>query len=455
MTCQYKVEGEMCVKDPNEVKWYDMLLLRWSKFLESDHKVTIEGLVKTQTNVLAGNMPNGMSLPKDASVQLVRVYECPMSSRGAAVIGLKGGLDAERKVREGVSKIYEVANEPEMRSFLEERWEAASEWVAQAVDIGIKGLAAYFGVPDVGNYSWLSRPLVKVGMKNLAKNFSEEAAEKYKTNQERLMSSKFKDGGLEAKEDSLFYKKIKSKDVDEAINFATCLNNLFLCKTYYIAAADGDITFGRDLKNDGPAYDCYMRNQDKLAGLPDKMFNLPTTSDEEAASGVFTRETLNVNAKLFDARQRKIGEVWRTDASVLNNFLHPDLKGGFSGEIFMKYVDDRKITLEQAGKNEKNSFNVRHLSLLTGASAQGTSLVYKEKGFMMRYSADDKDAKTRLDIYVDIDTGYIVKVCFEGRGKVEALPNLRLIAGWVGKGEITVSVNAEAVPSRLLSMKKL
>jgi hypothetical protein len=158
---------------------------------------------------------------------------------------------------------------------------------------------------------------------------------------------------------------------------------------------------------------------------------------------------------LFDARQRKIGEVWRTDASVLNNFLHPDLKGGFSGEIFMKYVDDRKITLEQAGKNEKNSFNVRHLSLLTGASAQGTSLVYKETGFMMRYSADDKDAKTRLDIYVDIDTGYIVKVSFEGRGKVETLPNLRLTAGWVGKGEITVSVNAEAVPSRLLSMKKL
>ena len=190
--------------------------------------------------------------------------------------------------------------------------------------------------------------------------------------------------------------------------------------------------------------------------LPDAMYNLATTPDEEKASGIIARESLNVNAKLFDARQRKVGDVWKTDGSILNNFLHPDLKGGFSGTLVMKYMGDKVITLENAGENEKKNYEVRHLRMVTYREdkTSRTKLEYREgDGFCMKYFGGDEESKSRLDIYVDKESGYVVKVDFEGEGTVEALPDLDLLLGWgfnQGQGKVSLTLAAEAVPTHCL-----
>ncbi len=445
-TTQYGVTGTMRIftKDKDKVKWYDLK----SRFLEQDHRVDLQGVSRCATTVLLGNGPNGEPLPRDYSVQLLRTYECPMSTRGAAVIGIEGGLEAEARVRKTYTSFYEIMRSPEMQKMWRQRLDSARSWAKTAVVAKLATLSLVPSFQWVAFFVPVAPKAIDVAWECGEEFASKKLAESYKNSVERLSSATFKEGGIEAKKGSPLYMSFSSKEVQEAINFATQFNSLFAGKDYYLATKAGDVTFAKEIVRSNSVWKCIMEAKDFL-DLPERMLDLPVTPDEGKVADVFTRETLNVNAKLFDARKRRVSEVWPVDASLLNNFLHPDLKGAFTGKVFMKYVEDKEITVG----NE--NYAVRRLKMENKYRGEGSVVRYSEPGdFNMEYNPGKKDADAQIEICVDKSSGYIVKAHVEMDGTAELLPDLMLVRGWGfknGEGKLKFTMDAENIPTRILT----
>lgn len=456
MTAKYQLEGTMLIEDSSKLNWHTI----WKKALEEHHKVEIQGAAKSQTLVVLGNGEHGEPLPEGYAVQLLRSYECPMSHRGTSVIGLKKGLAAEKMLREGLASFFEQMNGPEQRQQISNRWDGATRFVSALCGKGLMALGVLDGYGFLAALAPFAEAAARQSMQEFGDFASREAAEFSRANLERLHDSTFRDGGIAAKKGSPFYRVFKSKDVEEVLQLATTFNELFNGRDYYVSATKGEVPFGVQLLKGGEAMACFEKNAKNLRTLPGKMYDVGGTPDDHKASGVFTRETLNVNAKLFDARRRRVGETWTAEGGLLNNFLHPDLKGEFTGRIVMKYVEDMPLTLEEAGASEKSQYQVRHLKMMTDNAGGVSTLRYEEPasegGFKFDYSSDGRDGqakKARLDVYVDKESGYIVKIVFEGAAEMEKLPNLSLTSGWKGVGEVSLVVDTEAVPTRILPRK--
>lgn len=452
MTAQYGITGTMCIftKNKDQVKWYDLK----GRFLEADHRVDIQGTSKSTTHVLLGNGPKGEPLPEKMAVQLLRSYECPMSTRGAAVIGLKNGLEHEARLRNAYIKFYENSQSPAVQRLWEERMKRARTWTKGFVTPLLIKLSF------VPGFHWAAAmipvaPFAVDWAYDSGEAFaSRKGEELYKSSLERISSDTFKEGGVEAKKDSCLYFNFESDEVKEATNFAMQFNDLFTGRDFYISTKSGDVPFAKQLIWGEAAWKCLQACQD-FTSLPDKMMDLPVTPNEVKVADVITRETLNVNAKLFDARKRKVGDVWRVNADLLNNFLHQDLTGAFSGQMFVKYVEDKDITLNSAGPTDKKDYHTRHLKMEKRYMGVSSKISYVEPGdFKMTYSAEEEGTTAAVDLYVDIKSGYIVKVGVQLDGSVEILPNLMLTRGWGfknGEGRLAVTVTAESVPSHELA----
>ena len=156
------------------------------------------------------------------------------------------------------------------------------------------------------------------------------------------------------------------------------------------------------------------------------------------------RESFSVTSELFDHDARKPGDIWVVDDDFFNSFLHPDLRGAFSGTAVVKYERDEEgdeayqsVPGDAAGITR--AYAVRKIAVIqhgaVGGADVATDLKYDERKVGGRFSA--KYDGTRSDIFflVDKKTGHVVYSEIKlFADDVEALPLLKLLEGFKASG---------------------
>ena len=433
----YQFNGQMRLKEEelDKVRWWELK----KKYCEAELEADLHGVCRTSTDVISGN--------EDGEVQMLRSFESPMSFRGIGVVGLINGLELEKRLRKAQVEFADMLEDPEYELL---RREAKAATVA-----AVTGLIAFY----TGGSGLLLTAKVTAGVEIASKLGSKLMAEARKRNLEKLAGGSLDGNGIEYKRRGWFYRMFKSNDLDKLSNAASSFNQLFNFSTFYICGNEGEQIFAKRVREGDPAWKLIVNpnNIPSDARLSKLMRELPLEDDDARARDVLSRETINVNSTLFDARKRNPGDVWLTDGSVLNGFLHQDLSGRFVGNIWMKYVADEELSLREFGPEAgQHVYAVRHLRMEREHKGQYTELKYKEdEGFELEYKPKlkDDDSKASLDVFVDKDSGYVLKVVAEMRGTdVKALPKLNLTDGFsMGKGDVNFSIRSETLPTNSLN----
>ena len=440
------------------VRWWQFV----NKYIDREMSAEISGNSDATTDVLMGVGPNGEPLPPGVDVQLRRTYGSPMSYRGLAVVGPTNGLEMEKMLRTAIVAFVDQVDDPKVQERIEALVQMATPGVALAVGENLQGLA------ELADLAWVSEALQGIGLEvNSAAKLAGEAfdtamdwlrATRAKS-LEKLAGGELDSNGIEAKSKGWFYLNFHSKDVDKLSNMAASFNELFSYSCFYICGRAGEPLFAKKVAKDGPARDL-LANCDDFAALPQAMRKLPLTADDNKARNIIARESLDVNAKLFGLRERKPGDFWVVDASLLDGFLHQDLTGGFRGSVIMNYVGDEKLSLTMFDQAvNARTFNVRHLKMVREHRNKFTSFKYEEPGsFTVEYdprnSADKNEAS--LDLFVDTASGHIVKVRARfATSRIKALPKLGLSDGFTSaEGQVNFKIDAETNPTSLFDKKR-
>ena len=485
MVSRYQFEGKLCVrkKDQKGLRWWEL----YKKYLEAELAVRVHGVARCTTSVLDApqSKPNAAEQETASPTQLLRAFHsCPQSCRAVGVVGLKDGVIVEKSVRKALDHFYEELQSPEAQKAMDECikfgkriaglaaeglvWAgsvsaAAAETAATA---GAAAPAAGAQLAATAAAGEAARRLTELAVQWVGRKAKEYVTNKSKQlrseNLEELAGGRFESygdsdiRGAEMKADSWLYKKLDKSEADDVINFVTAINELFDNGRFYLAGVPGEAILAKRLVDsdgdDGEAMRVFSEGVTNLTTLAEKMGRVPLTPADYRVSNIFARETLNVNATIFDIRKRSIGDVWRVDGALLNNFLHPDLQGRFEGTIFLKYMSDERISLAGFPEAKDKVFQTRHLVMMPRHMGMQSRLSYRETGFRMDYDPDTQDAA--VSVWVDKKSGHVVKVEVRGDGNVAALPKLALFRGFSlydSTGRLHFEMSAEANPVRLLS----
>ncbi len=456
MKTTFAIEGDVRIggDSAKEVKWYQFP----SKMIGVNQGAGIYGAIETQTTVLQ----DGSSSPKDGYTQLVRKYHTSLSTRGLQTVGLSG--ESVDSIRRAYNKTYECWTNPRFRKLRADTSAAFRRIGAQLLTkAALAGnvVKPGFGVAvSVGVSSAIDKLDDWTGWrKDLAEGISDKLYAQYCENIEKLAKSEFEDGGIEFKdlETQPWYKRILKIDRSEPLNnLAGVIDDLFKFKIYYIAGKPDEPLFAVNMANDDAAEileNLPQKGKDGYSTLPRKMMEVTTRSDDKAAA-LIGRESINVNAILFDYDERRVGETWVSDAKLLNSYLHPDLKGSFSGSISFKYLADEKFSLSKFTSDvEAKVYDVRHIVMEPGS--EDSCFAYEEaSGFRFEYGPETrKDMDAKIHVYVDKESGYILSIEVEMTGELTAdgsrlLPKMALTLGFErGDGKLSLRMNAQCHPS--------
>lgn len=485
MVSGYMFEGRLCVrkKDQKNVRWWSLS----KRFLEAEMAVRVDGKVRCTTTVLDAQRSDANAAEQETEkpTQLLRAFHsCPQSSRAIGVVGLKNGVNAEKSTRQALDYFYRELQSPEVQEAMDECIKygkkiaglaveslvltssgsaAAAETVATG---GAAAPAAAAQLAATAAAGEAARRLTELAVQWAGRKTKEYITDKGKQlsieNLKVLKGARFESygdsdiRGAEIKADSWFYKKLNKSEADEVVNIATAINALFDNGRFYLAGVPGEAILAKRLMDedgdDGEAMRVFSEGVNNLTTLPEKMRDVPLTPADYRVSNIFARETLNVNATLFDIRKRSVGDVWRTDGSLLNNFLHPDLQGRFEGTIFLKYDGDETMSLVSFPEVKDKVFQTRHLVMLPRHMGMQSRLSYREAGLHMDYDPNSQEAG--VSVWVDKETGHVVKVDVRVDGNVAALPRLALFKGFSlydSAGRLHFNMSAEANPMKILA----
>ena len=485
MVSRYQFEGRLCIrkKDLKDVRWYQFA----KRFLETEQAVRIDGVARCTTSVLDAPDSNTdeTDFESETATQLIRAFHsCPISGRAVGVVGLKDGINAEKSVRKALIAFYEELQSPEVQEAMDVAIDYGAKITGILAEAAVWTGSGSAAVVEEVATGGAATPAVAAQLaattaageaarklSQLAVQWAGRKTKEYvtdKTEQLRMKNVKMLEGsrfesygdsdirGAEVKTDSWFYQKLDKTEADGVTNIAVTINALFDNGRFYLAGAPGETILAKRLIDaegeDGEAFRVFCKGIADTATLYEKMENVPLTPSDYRVSNIFARETLNVNATLFDLRERKIGDVWRADGALLNNFLHPDLEGRFEGVVFLQYKDDEAQSLVSFPEAKDKVFQTRHLMMLPRHMGQPSRLSYRETGFRMDYDPDTQDSA--VSVWVDKETGHVVKVEARVDGNVAALPNLALFKGFSlydSAGRLHFEMSAEANPSRFLS----
>ncbi len=488
MVSRYQFEGRLCVrkKDLKDVRWYQLA----QRFLETEQAVRIDGVARCTTSVL--DAPNSETVEggpnNERPTQLIRAFHsCPISGRAVGVVGLRDGVAVEKSARRALDAFYKELQSPEVQEMMDEciKWgaeiaggaaagfvltAAAAEATGGAAGTGMTGgasaAAGVAAATATAAKAEGARRITKLAVQWAGRKAKEVITDESKRlgeeNRKVLEGVHFKSygdsdvRGAEMKADSWFYKKLSDSDADGVTNIAVTINALFDNGRFYLAGTPGETILAKRLidaeGNELEAMQVFCNGITNLVTLPEKMRAVPLDPSDYRVSSIFARETINVNAMLFDIRKRNVGDVWRVDGALLNNFLHPDLEGRFEGTIFMKYVGDESQSLVFSPEAKDKVFQTRHLVMLPRHMGMLSRLSYRETGFRMDYDPDTQDAA--VSVWVDKETGHVVKVEARLEGNAQTLPNLALFKGFSlydSTGRLHFEMSAEANPARFLA----
>ena len=488
MVSRYQFEGKLRIKkkDLKDVKWYQLA----ARFGEVEQAVRIDGVARCTTSVLDAPTMDTTKVKTEEvrPTQLIRAFHsCPISGRAVGIVGLRDGIKKEETVRKALDVFYKELQSPEAQETMDEciKYGAEIAGAAAATAVlsaaGAAEAAGTAAAPATGGASLVAGHATAVATaakaeaaRRITKRVAQWAGrmtKEYvidKSKQLRADNLKVLEGarfesygdsdvrGAEMKADSLFYKRLQESDADGVTNLAVAINALFDNGRFYLAGAPGETILAKRLidaeGDEGEAMRIFCGSITNLVTLPEKMSEVRLTPSDYRVSNIFARETINVNAALFDIRKRSVGDVWCVDGAVLNNFLHPDLEGHFEGTLFIKYENDEKLSLVSFPEARDKVFQTRRLVMLPRYMGKQSRLSYRETGFCMDYDPDaQKD--TAVSVWVDKETGHVVKVEARVIGNVAALPKLALFKGFSlydSTGKLYFEMSAEANPSRFL-----
>ena len=411
MVSRYQFEGRLCVrkKDQKDVRWWELS----KRFLETEMAVRVDGVARCTTSVLDAPEQDSVNPDKMKPTQLIRAFHsCPISGRAVGVVGLKEGISAEKSVREALNSFYDELQSPEFQEAMDECIKYGSELAGATAAKSLYATAAaemaagVAGTPVSGGASLAAgagaatvtlakaeavRRLTSLAVKwagRKTKEFVNDKSEQLrKENLKALEGVRFEAygdsdiRGAEMKAGSWFYKKLSKSQADDVVNGATTINELFDNGRFYLAGTPGEAILAKRLieadGDDGEAMRVFCESITNLTTLPEKMRHVPLTPSDYRVSNIFARETLNVNATLFDIRKRSVGDVWRADGALLNNFLHPDLEGRFEGTLFLQYKGDEPISLVYFPEAKDKVFQTRHLVMLPRHMGMQSKLSYR------------------------------------------------------------------------------
>lgn len=169
---------------------------------------------------------------------------------------------------------------------------------------------------------------------------------------------------------------------------------------------------------------------------------VPANKEMEA---LVKRESFSVTADLFDSEVRKPGDVWAIDASFFDSFLHPDLKGSFSGTAVVRYVEDQEgddayFSVPGGTQGKTRTYDVRKIVVLQDGKVDGstvsTDFSYDERPMGGRFWAKYDASRSDVIVLVDKKSGHVVygKIDLTA-DEVGALPSVKLLQGFQSAGE--------------------
>ena len=486
MVSRYQFEGRLCIrkKDLKNVKWWEFA----KRFLETEQAVRIDGVARCTTSVLDAPTSNAIEVKPEEVVrptQLIRAFHsCPISCRAVGVVGLKDGVNAEKNTRKALDVFYKELQSPEVQKMMDESIKYGASIAGLAAEAAVFNASGATAAAETVATGGAAAPaaaaqLAATGaagesarkLTQLAIQWAGRKAKEYidnKTKELQVENRKVLEGvrfesygdsdvrGAEMKSDSWFYKRLSDSEADGVSNIAVTVNALFDNGRFYLAGTPGEMILAKRLIDaegeDGEAMRAFCEGVTNLVTLPGKMREVRLTPSDYRVSNIFARETINVNASLFDIRKRSVGDIWRVDGALLNNFLHPDLGGRFEGTIFLKYTGDEPQSLVSFPEAKDKVFLTRHLVMLPRHMGMQSRLSYREDGFRMDYDPDTQDSA--VSVWVDKETGHVVKVEARIEGNVQALPKLALFKGFSlydSSGRLHFEMSAEANPSRFLA----
>lgn len=263
------------------------------------------------------------------------------------------------------------------------------------------------------------------------------------------------DGGIEIDPRSpLLGLSSSTKDLADVANLAMQLNEAFHRRMFLIRAdaRSGSEVDTRQIYSEGKdlATVVEMREREgpeKAVGwLKDRMTHYQQPGD--LVRGVFQRETFAMSKQIFDSKERRRGDTWEVSAEFFNSFLHPDLKGTFSGHVILHYAGDAKI---HDANDESIVFNARKILILfkdeINGRLQESTLRYEEpSGFAAKVQE-----QTQGFIYVDADSNYIRQAELQMKGETRAnLPEMKILEGFeaAGDADLTITYTCKGQPAR-------
>lgn len=260
------------------------------------------------------------------------------------------------------------------------------------------------------------------------------------------------DGGIEIDPNSsLLQHSELTKVAADLANFAMQLNEAFNSRMFLIRASEksGEELDTRQIYNEGKdlvAFAEKVENEgrsDAVEWLKSRMpgYNRP----DDLVRGVLQRETFALSSKIFDAQERKPGDVWVVSGEFFNSFLHPDLPGRFRGDVVLRYVGDPEVPSRY---DESVVFPAREIEILYKGTVAGRShqsnLEYVEPGFSARLREDTEGV-----LFIDKTQGYLrqADLIMESEARSN-LPEMKILKGFeaVGNSRFEVRYTCTGTP---------
>lgn len=252
---------------------------------------------------------------------------------------------------------------------------------------------------------------------------------------EQRTGLKFLGDGVEISKDNLIFATLlPTERLESLYNIAASLQEDFDKKTFLISAR-GSLSGSRRYRElDIEA----GQKQTEIMGWENfGKFSAAMKECQPKVRSILDRESFVLASEIWDYSVRKPGDVWMVNAKFMDSFLHPDLKGAFSGQVLVRYKADR----DYASNDDSPMCKVRVLEIIETAEFDGrkqrTDFKYDESksGEVNRFTATYNPEKSSGEIYIDCTNNAVLygKFYFDADA-VETLPNIPFSAGLKGDG---------------------
>ncbi len=440
----YEMDGTFRIsRDRNVSFWQKIKKWDWGRKTFNAH---FEGDAKFETSCILADRDNSLG-----GLRLWRTYSDVKAFRVSSM-NAKYFPDSE-----GVRRFLKTVYEGELIEYTNV-WAEKGRRLAQAMKKAGGRIAAEGAVKSLTN-PYVGGVIAAVGAATSAigegtENVADAAkspkgqevigwANKVLNDKIKAQGINMEDGGFEITPESKAWSKFSmlNEATNSVGNIAVSIATDFDCKSFYIRTVNGgrnriwDVSERSDMDELTTIVDLKKRNIDEMIAGYKTFEDRHNEISDNWVRGCVERESFALGTIYGDYSRRK-GEEWKINGRSLDSFLHPDLKGTFKGQVWLRYEDDE--SREIAWANETKNYHVRKIVLLPQSSeGDVSSLKYSEGDgrFEVSYSA-----ASEARMWIDKVSGQVIEIQINFKGDVKTLPNMKLTEGLEGAGEVKLRI---------------